>query len=127
MSNKFEILALAISKQTGAFDNPDSKAFFLQNPLLLKAYRPEKKVDAEHYRIFTTMMGGLKAGIADLQAKCSGKNHRLTPDNSLKDMLSLFGFATDSAVRPVVLFLKRALKDESISANTPLSWFNEEN
>ena len=124
---RFEILALAISKQNGAFDNPDSKAFFLKNPGLLKAYRPEKKVDTEHYRIFTTHMGGFKALVADLQAKCSGKNHRLTPDNSLKDMLSLFGFTTDPAVRPVVLFLKRALKDESISANTPLSWFTEEN
>ena len=125
-TNRFEILTIAIAKQHGAFDDPQSKAFELRNPLLLKTYRPEKKTDSEHYRVFTSMMGGFKAGVVDLQAKCSGKNRRLSPDNTLEDLLMLFQFSGDSAAKPVLLFLRRALHDETLSLNTPLSWFNEE-
>lgn len=123
---RFEMLALSIAKLNGAFDDPSSKAFLLKNPGLLRTHRPEKKVDSDHYRIFSSIMGGFKALVADLQAKCTGKNHRLSPDNSLKDMLSLFGFTSEPAVRSIVLFLRRALQDDSITASTPLSWFSIE-
>ena len=125
-TNRFEILAVSISKQNGAFDDPSSRAFKLRNPLLLKTYRPEKKADSDNYRVFTSLMGGFKAGVVDLQAKCSGKNHRLSANNTLGDMLALFKFESESATRPIILFLRRALEDDLVSLNTPLSWFNEE-
>lgn len=122
---KLEMVCLAVGKLNGAFDDPESKAFRLCNPLLLKTYRPEKKVDSENYRIFTSVMGGFKAGIADLQAKSSGKNHRLSEDNTLRDLLILYGFANEQTVKKIILFLRRSLQDENISANTPIKWFLE--
>src|SRR5579885_2130587 len=122
---RFEALVLALAGLNGAFDVPTSKAFTLRNPLLLRTYRPEKKVDSEHYRVFSSVLGGFKAGLADLEAKCSGKNHRLSSQNTLRDMLVLYGFNNDAAVRKVVLFLQRALGDETISADTKLEWFKE--
>jgi len=122
---KLEALCLSIGKMNGAFDDPDSRAFKLCNPLLLKTYRPEKKVDSENYRVFSSIMGGFKAGIADLQAKSSGKNHRLSGDNTLKDILALFGFNNEMTTRKIVLFLRRSLNDDSISLSTSLSWFLE--
>jgi hypothetical protein len=124
-AQRFEILALCIGKMNGAWDDPDSKAFKLRNPLLLKTYRPEKQCDSDHYRIFTSLMGGLKAGIADLHAKCNGKSNRLTPENTLRDVFAVFGFANEITARKMVLFLRRALQDENISLNTQLNWLLE--
>lgn len=122
---RIEALVLAIGKWNGAYDDPDSKAFQLCNPLLLKTYRPEKKCDSEHTRIFSSVMGGFKAGIADIQAKCSGKNNRLGPENSLADILAIFGFKHEQTVRKTILFLRRSLKDESVHAGTSVKWFLE--
>lgn len=122
---RFEALAIAIANINGGLHDPGSKAFSLCNPLLLKSYKPERKKDDENYRIFTTVMGGFKAGIAELQARCSGQNHRLSKENTLRDLLSLYGIRTDAAVRKVTLFCSRALQDETIHANTKLSFFIE--
>ena len=125
MAQKFEILALAISKLNG-WDEPGTKSFSLRNPLLLRTYKPEKKADSEHYRIFSTIMGGFKAGVAELSARCSGKNHRLSSENTLRDLLALYGIRTDLALRKIVLFCQKALADESICASTPLGFFQQE-
>jgi hypothetical protein len=122
---RFEMLALVLGKMNGAWDDPESRAFKLRNPLLLKTYRPEKKFDSENYRIFSSLMGGFKAGIADLQAKCSGKNHRLSSENNLRDLLVVFGFSNEATTRKIILFLRRALVDESISPHTLISYFLE--
>jgi hypothetical protein len=122
---RLEALVLAIGKMNGAWDDPESLAFRLCNPLLLKTYRPEKKVDSDYNRVFTSVMGGFRAGVADLQAKSSGKNNRLSTNNTLRDLLALFGFKNDATIRKIVLFLRRALQDESVSANTELGWFTE--
>jgi len=124
-TQRMEALVLVFGRMNGAFDDPESKAFKLRNPLLLKTYRPEKQCDSEHYRIFSSLMGGFKAGIADLQAKCSGKNNRLSAANTLKDVFAVFGFANEATARKMVLFLRRSLQDDSISLNTPLSWLLE--
>jgi hypothetical protein len=122
---RMENLVLAIGRMNGAFDDPETRAFKLRNPLLLKTYRPEKQCDSDHYRVFSSLMGGFKAGLADLQAKCSGKSNRLTLENSLKDAFAVYGFSNEGTVRKLILFLRRALSDENISANTPLSWLME--
>lgn len=125
MAQKFEILALSIAKLNG-WDEPGQKAFDLKNPLLLRTYKPEKRADSEHYRIFSTIMGGFKAGVAELSARCSGKNHRLSAENTLRDLLALYGIRTELALRRVILFCQKALADQSISANTKLGFFQEE-
>ena len=122
---KIEAFVLSVGKYNGAWDDPDAKAFKLCNPLLLKTYRPEKQCDSEHYRIFSSVMGGFKAGIADVQAKCSGKNNRLTPENTLKDLFSVYGFSNESTARKLILFLRRSLSDESVALTTPIGWLLE--
>lgn len=122
---RIEIFALALSNLNGSFDSPDSKAFKLKNPLLLKTYRPEKKVDSEHFRIFSSVMGGFKAACADVAAKSSGKNHRLTQEDTLRDLLAIYDIKDERAQRKVLLFMQRALNDPSIAPGTPLSWLNE--
>ena len=118
--DKFECLALAVSKLNGGFE-PGNHAFELLNPGLLRTYRPERKSDSEHYRIFSTVIGGLKALISDMQAKCK----KLDEGNVLKDLLMMYGFKNDASWRQIVLFLRKATADESVTANTKLTWFQE--
>jgi hypothetical protein len=122
---KVEILALAICKMTGGFDDPTSRAFQTANPGLLKTYRPEKRVDSENYRIFSSTAGGFKALIADIQAKVSGKNQNLSPDSSLSELLLRRGFKTEAAQQPIVRFLRKALGDDNLTVHTPISYFAE--
>lgn len=122
---KIELLVIAIGNANGAFDMPESRAFRLKNPLHLRTYAPEKKCDSEHYREFSSWGGGVKAACSDVLAKISGKNHRLTPENTLKDLLVVYGFPDDRAQRKLLLFLQRGLQDESITLNTKLSWLQE--
>jgi hypothetical protein len=122
---KLETLVIAIGNLNGAFDAPESKAFQLKNPLMLRTYRPEKKVDSEHYRVFSTVGGGMKAGVSDLQAKCSGKNNRLSSDNTLKDLLAVYGFNDDRTQRRLIVFMQKALNDDSIYGGTKISWLLE--
>jgi hypothetical protein len=121
--SKIEILAMAITKQTGGLDDPSSRAFKTFNPGLLKTYRPEKKQDSENYRIFTTFAGGFKALCADLAAKCGGQNQSLSPDLPLKELLVRKGFKTDTSWRPIILYLRKGIGDEAIVATTPLTYF----
>lgn len=123
---RMEILALSLAKINGGLDDPASRAFKLRNPLMLKTFRPEKRVDSENYRIFTSFGGGFKAGVADLMAKCTGTAHRLSLDNTLRDMLKLFGFVDDRVQRKIVLFIQHGLEDESVNLNTKMQWFFEE-
>lgn len=119
---RLENLALAIADMNGAF-TPGTLAFRIKNPGLLKTHRPEKRQDSDNNRVFSSVMGGFKALTADLQAKSTGQNHRLSPDNTLRDILALLGIKGEPAVHKIVLFLRRANDDESVTGNTTLSWF----
>jgi hypothetical protein len=122
---KLELLAVAIVNINGGFYTPDSRAFVTKNPLLLRTYRPEKKCDSEHYRVFSSIMGGLKAGVSDLASKCSGKNHRLSPENTLRDLLAVYGFTDERVQRKIVVFLQKALNDPDVYVGTKISWLLE--
>jgi hypothetical protein len=122
---KIEILAIAIGNQNGGYDMPESRAFQNCNPGNLKTYRPEKKCDSEHLRIFSSILGGTKALIADLQAKCSGKSNRLSPENTLKDLLAVYGFTDERAQRKLIVFMQKALNDPDIYGGTKISWLLE--
>lgn len=122
---RIEIFAIALANLNGGFDTPDSKAFKLRNPMLLKTYAPEKKKDSENYRVFTTISGGLKAGTADIAAKCSGKSHRLGPENTIKDLLTVYGVRDERTIRRIIIFLQKALADETIYSGTKIGWLLE--
>lgn len=123
---RIEAFVLAASQLTGAFDTPESVAFKNKNPILLRTYKPEKKVDSEHVRVFSSIRGGFQSAIGDVTSKCSGQSHRLSPENTLKDLLVVYGFNTDSAHRKVILFLRRSLGDNTVELSNKLSWLMEE-
>lgn len=122
---RFEYVVVAMGKLNGAWDDPNSRAFKLRNPLLLKTWRPERKTDSDHYREFTSFMGGFKAGLVDVLSKCDAKNNKLTSENTLRDLLQYFGYHTDLSSRPIILFLRRSL-GEDVSLETKLGWFQED-
>lgn len=120
--NKLEALVLSIAYSNDAF-NPGNRYFTNCNPLGLKTYRPEKKCDSEHMRIFSSILGGLKAAQSDIAAKTNSANNKLSGENVLSELLVFYGIHKDTAIRPIVLYLRKSLNDEDITAKTPLSYF----
>lgn len=120
---KIEHLALALAKTCGAFD-PTTEAYKLNNPGLLRAYSAKHIDDMENgLRRFPSHSAGFKALCFDLSLKCSGNSRaKLTPTTALSALLNMWGI---KETRKTLLFLQRALRDETISNETPLGYFNE--
>ena len=149
MLTRLEALADAIGKLNG-MDDPESRAYRLRNPLLLRAYSLSRAQaqDAEGHREFDSLISGYRAGLCDLQQKCAGCNRaKLKGSDPLEALLGALGHGLNgveyqvgnaphdlgekakrgnpAAVRNVVLFLRRALDDadERICGRTPLGYF----
>lgn len=87
---------------------------------------PEQRRDEQGMRIFRTLLDGYQALYFDLAIKCSGKSHtRLRSTSTLRDLILAYGHPITMA-KYVANFLKKALKDESVSDQTQLSYFTEE-
>lgn len=126
--NKIEALLDAIGRlnQIGV---PESLAYKLRNPLLLKSYAKlgRHTTNSDGLRTFTSLLAGLKAGMFDLQLKTKGLSRAgLKPTDHLKNLLGVYGVHEKAAVDNVVAFLRRALADPSIASSTPLSFFSGE-
>jgi len=105
---------------------PGCDAFKLRNPLLIRSFAlPGKnEVDEQGRRIFGSMMSGYRAGLFDLQLKIEGKSRaKLKQDDPLSSLLAVYGIRESQIQDKVVRFLCAALRDESISISTPLSYF----
>lgn len=125
--NKIEALADAIG-ELNSIHNPESKAYQLRNPLLLKSYAKlgRHEVNTDGLRVFTSLLAGIKAALFDLDLKIKGLSRAgLKPTDPLKNLLGCYGIHEVVAHTKVVRFLRRALADESINASTPLSFFIE--
>jgi len=119
---RMEALALAIAR-TNDWLEPDSLAFSLGNPGLLKAFKLTQPMDANQYRIFESSMDGLQALIFDLGTKCSGHSRsKLKTDSTLTDLMAVYGHPIAST-GAIVKFLRKALRDSSVADKTPLSFF----
>lgn len=114
--------------------NPASDAYQLRNPALARAYsyRHLGEVDNKGRRIFTSLIGGYRFLIQDLEWKCSGQTRakgyggKLNSRCNLSDLLKSYGHPVeDGSVFLVVDFLMNALPGQEISAQTPLSFFLE--
>lgn len=117
--DKIESLALAIVKSNGGFD-PQTEAFQLSNPGLLRSYSEKQKLDGP-YRRFKQWQAGFKALNFDLLLKCSGNSRaRLTGASPLTSLLEMWEIKD---ARKVVLFLQRSLNDSTINENTQLEYF----
>lgn len=125
---KLEALCGAIAKLNCAF-TPDGDCFFINNPLKVKSFaRPGKHlITDDGLRIFPSILAGLKAGLFDLELKIKGQSRAgLKTSDELSSLLSLYGVKSQESIRSIVSFLRRALKDETVRASTPLSYFVEE-
>lgn len=74
-------------------------------------------------RIFRSALDGYQALLFDLAVKCDGKSRtRLKGESTLRDLVLAY-HQPETAAKYVARYLKRALKDESITDKTPLSYF----
>lgn len=126
--NKIEVLLDAIGKLHGSF-NPESECYAIRNPLMMRSWaKPGRHLITDSgVRIFPSILAGMKAGIFDLELKISGKSRAgLKSTDALVNLLGCYGLKEKQAIDSVVSWLRRALKDQSISSKTPLSFFVED-
>lgn len=126
ISPKLEALVDAIAR-LNSLHNPESKAYRLKNPLLLRSYAllGRHDTDSDGLRVFTSILGGLKAAHFDCQLKVNGLSRAgLKPTDRLRNLLGVYNIHEKQAIDTVVAFLRRALEDQSISADTTLSFFS---
>jgi hypothetical protein len=126
--NKIEALVDAVAHLKGASTNPDSDLYQIRNPIGTMSFsRPGKnEIDADGRRVFKTWMAGYRAAAFDLTIKCSGTSRAgLKKEDKLENLLGTLGIKELGGQQQVVKFLKIALKDQSISRTTLLSYFVE--
>ena len=125
--NRIEVLVDALSVLNGV-NKPDSEAYQLRNPLLLRSFaRPGKHdVDEQGRRVFDSYLGGYKAAVFDVKLKISGEsNTGLKPTDKLRNLLGVYGVKQENEQMSVVYFLRKALADKNVDLLTPLSYFGE--
>jgi len=125
MTNKIESLLDAIGQLKG-MGNPDSVTYQIRNPLHIKSFaRPGKhEIDSEGRRVFSSFLAGYKACWFDLDIKTKGESRAgLKADDKLSNLLKVYGITEKLGQQQVVKYLKRALKDDSLSPETSLTYF----
>lgn len=125
MVSKIEAIVDAIGRLNGVH-NPESLAYQIRNPLLLVSYaKPGRHdVNGDGLRVFGSMLAGYKAGTYDVLLKIKGLSRAgLKPTDVLDNLLGCYRISEKAAKDNVVAFVRRALKDETVSVRTPLSYF----
>jgi hypothetical protein len=132
---KIEALADGIAFLNKMHD-PLSDAYQLRNPALAKAYsyRHLGEVDNKGRRIFTSLIGGYRFLIQDLEWKCSGNTRakgykgKLSASDSLSDLLKSYNLDSieDGNIFILIEFLNKALPGTDVTAQTQLSFFLED-
>lgn len=125
--SRLEALLDSIASVKG-FSNPDSVSYQLRNPLMVKSFsRPGKNsITEDGTRTFDSSLAGLRACLFDLDLKIRGESRAgIKKDDCLENVLRVYGITELGGQQAVIKFLKRALKDQSISRTTPLTWFLE--
>lgn len=124
-AKKVEALIDAIAHQNN-FDDPESTAYRLKNPLLVRSFgKPGKhEIDEEGRRIFDSVISGYRACVFDIELKLGGKSRAgLRAGDLLENLLGTYGVKGPAAVSNVVKFLRRAIGDQEISGRTPMTYF----
>lgn len=132
---RIEALADGIAYLNKMHD-PASDAYQLRNPALAHAYsyRHLGEVDNKGRRIFTSLIGGYRFLIQDLEWKCSGQTRakgysgKLSTVSNLNDLLKSYNLDNmeDGNIFILLEFLNKALPDVAIDAQTKLSFFLED-
>jgi hypothetical protein len=133
---KLEALADAISALND-YGNPESPSYQLRNPGLVRAhsFKQLNAVDDQGRRIFTSLIGGYRFLIQDLQWKCEGttrakgEHGKLKPESTLVDLLKAFRLNGLSEQIQAVTFLNAALQTlgtlDEVKPTTELKFFLE--
>jgi hypothetical protein len=124
--NKVEAIVDAISRLNG-IGNPETDCYHLRNPLLIRSFaRPGKhETDEKGRRVFTSLLSGYKAALYDCELKLSGNSRAgLKPEDTLTNLLGVYGIKEPGGISNIVSFLRRALNDQNISKDTPLTYFH---
>lgn len=129
---KIEALADAIGFLNRVHE-PESRAYQNRNPGLCKAFSFKQlgATDDQGYRIFTSIIGGMRFLHQDLIWKCSGQTRakgehgKLKPTSTLTDLLKAFKLSDIENLMQAVGFLNTALQTEEITATTELQYFTE--
>ncbi len=106
---------------------PDSEAYKLRNPMMLKNYAPpgKHKIDEKGYRVFDSYLGGYKSGVYDVTIKLKGEsNSGIKTTDTLRNLLAVYSINQEDEVNTVVFFLRKAV-NKDITSTTPLSYFKE--
>lgn len=122
---RVEALADAICSLND-WTNPESDAYHLRNPALLRAFTQRHAADKEGRRIFPSLVDGYQALIYDLKKKCAGESRSKLERTSTIKQLLMKGYGQAPATEEYVLcFLQSALPNHKYSATTPIEVFLE--
>lgn len=99
------------------YHEPESQAYRLRNPLLLKAMEPEHLGSAtdDCLRIFSCHTAGYRAGFDRLRKECRHGG------GTLETLLAKHGHKADAAVN----FISRSLETQEVDEYTPVRFFLE--
>lgn len=122
---RIEALADALAHLCDAH-NPESEAYHLRNPILLRAFAPKHERDEKGHRVFRSFIAGYENALLDLKIKCSGRSRaKLMPDTQLINLLTTYGHQP-TAIRYILKFLRKALKNDQLTEGIKLGWFMED-
>ena len=125
---KIEALVDAVAHLKGSTTNPDSELYQIKNPTGIMSFsRPGKnEITSSGLRIFKSWLAGYRAAIFDASIKVGGESRSgIKKDDKLENFLRVMGIDQKLGQQQVVRFLRRALKDQDVSPDTPLSYFRE--
>ena len=126
MITRIEALVDAIAHLKGSTTNPDGELFQIRNPIGIMSFsKPGKnEIDTSGRRVFKTWLAGYRASVFDCEIKVKGESRAgLKKEDNLSNLLRVYGLTEKLAHQQVVKFLRRALKDQSITTETPLAYF----
>src|SRR5215831_3718487 len=122
--NKIEAIVDSIAS-LHEYHKPDSEAYQLRNPLLLRSFAAPGKhdIDDTGRRKFNSFIGGYKASYYDVELKIKGESSTgLKPSDRLKNLLAVYGIKQESDQLSVVYHLRKALANKDLDLTTPLSY-----
>ena len=124
--NRIEALVDSIAFLHRAYQ-PDSEAYKLRNPMMLKNYAPpgKHKVDENGFRVFDSLLGGYKSGVYDVTIKLKGQsNSGIKVSDTLRNLLAVYSINKEEDINVIVFFLRKAVSKD-INPLTPLSFFKD--
>jgi hypothetical protein len=112
--------------QLKGWHNPESLCYQIKNPLMVKSFTQlgRHEIDDEGRRVFKSQLAGIKAGLFDLEMKVSGRSRAgLKDTDKIANLLRVYGISELLGQQNVLKYYRRAIKDSSVTLDTPLSHF----